>query len=103
MALYLIHFDEPFSHAKHYLGYCDERDGTVEEVVERRADRHFRGRGSTLLRHVTAAGILWRVVRVWERGTRSDERRLKKHSSTRLCPVCEGDSAYGRAKFLQPV
>jgi hypothetical protein len=58
---------------------------------------HRTGKGSKLMRAVTLAGIDWEVVRVWKNGTRSDERRFKGHSSTRLCPVCHaGWEAYGR-------
>jgi hypothetical protein len=80
--IYLIHFDRPLHHARHYLGYC--ADGTLEV----RLIRHRAGRGARLLAVLRELNIGWRVVRVLE-GDRHFERRLKKgKGSTRLCPVC---------------
>jgi hypothetical protein len=78
--VYLIHFDRPFHHARHYLGYC--ADGTLEV----RLIRHRAGRGARLLAVLRELNIGWRVVRVFE-GDRNFERRLKG-KSTSLCPVC---------------
>lgn len=79
--VYLIHFDRPLHHARHYLGYC--ADGTLEV----RLIRHRAGRGARLLAVLRELNIGWRVVRVFE-GDRRFERYLKKTASTRLCPVC---------------
>lgn len=80
--IYLLHFSSRFRHAAHYIGYCE--DGKLEE----RLDRHRRGHGATLLKHVFAAGIKVEVVRTWK-GDRDFERRLKKMGSAcRICPIC---------------
>jgi hypothetical protein len=79
--VYLIHFDRPLHHARHYLGYC--ADGTLEV----RLIRHRAGRGARLLAVLRELNIGWRVVRVFE-GDRKYERRLKSGSRVRLCPVC---------------
>ena len=79
--IYLIHFDRPLHHARHYLGYC--ADGTLEVWLI----RHRAGRGARLLAVLRELNIGWRVVRVFD-GDRSFERRLKAKSSVRLCPVC---------------
>lgn len=79
--LYLIHFKEPFAHARHYLGYSED-----EASLSRRLDHHRRGTGANLMRHVSQAGIEWWVTRIWPEGDRNLERKLKGHSSTRLCP-----------------
>lgn len=79
--VYLIHFDRPLHHARHYLGYC--ADGTLEV----RLIRHRAGRGARLLAVLRELNIGWRVVRVFE-GDRHLERRLKGRGSSRLCPVC---------------
>jgi hypothetical protein len=102
MALYLIHFEQPYAHAGHYLGFVDTSRHALNEALESRLAFHRAGRGSRLLRAVNAAGIGWEVVRVWEDGTRSDERRFKGHSSTRLCPTCNhmGWQGYGRLTNL---
>ena len=80
--VYLIHFERPLHHARHYIGYC--ADGTLEV----RLIRHRAGRGARLLAALRARGIGWRVVRVFE-GDRAFERQLKSWShARRLCPVC---------------
>jgi predicted GIY-YIG superfamily endonuclease len=79
--IYLIHFDTPFRHARHYIGY------TVD--LEARIDLHRRGQGARLLQVVSLAGISWQVVRTWPEGTRVMERRFKRRKSARLlCPLC---------------
>jgi len=80
--VYLIHFDSPYKHAKHYLGYT--------ENLESRLDRHHSKNGSKLLRAVENAGIGFTVVRIWPDGDRNFERQLKNQKNTsRFCPVCK--------------
>lgn len=80
--VYLIHFEEPYKHARHYIGF-------TESNLEQRIDSHRKGTGSNLMKVVTNAGINWEVVRVWEDGDRNFERRLKNAShSSRHCPIC---------------
>jgi hypothetical protein len=79
--VYLIHFESPFKHAKHHLGW-------TEGPLELRLGDHRTGRGARLMKVVTAAGVDWRLARTWPDATRTFERRLKKHSGTRYCPVC---------------
>lgn len=82
--VYLVHFDSPFSHAKHYMGFTERED------VENRLEEHRTNRGSKLLRAVNAAGISWRLSRTWEGMTRSEERKLKNGKrAPRLCPMCQ--------------
>lgn len=80
--VYLIHFVTPYRHARHYLGW-------TEGPLELRIGAHREGRGSRLMEVVQAAGVDWQLVRTWPGATRNDERRLKGHSSTRYCPVCQ--------------
>lgn len=79
--VYLIHFDQPVGHARHYLGY------TVD--VERRLAMHRRGAGARLMQVVKQRGITWAVA--WVKvGDRTEERRLKNlHGSSRICPICK--------------
>lgn len=80
MTVYLIHFDTPYKHARHYLGYA-------EDLAER-IERHRKGNGSRLMQVIGAAGIAWQLVRVWP-GDRKLERQLKNQKNApRLCPVC---------------
>lgn len=90
--VYLIHFDRPYKHARHYIGYS--RDTVLRE------GRHRTGNGARLMRVVTEAGIGWRVVRVWQ-GDRTFERSLKKRRNSKsLCPVCRGE-ACGYCRSLE--
>jgi predicted GIY-YIG superfamily endonuclease len=82
VSVYLIHFEKPYKHARHYLGWSDQ--------LAFRLAHHKSGTGANLLRVVNEAGIKWAMVRVWPGGSRVDERKLKNHSSTRHCPVCQG-------------
>lgn len=78
--VYLIHFDVPLHHARHYIGFCRSYAG-----LETRFEYHSRGQGSRLLR---AVGTGWKLVRLWK-GSRDDERRLKnRKEAPALCPVC---------------
>jgi predicted GIY-YIG superfamily endonuclease len=89
---YLIHFNERYRHAGHYLGYADD--------IRARVRKHRQGNGSRLMQVIANAGISWEVVRIWEGATRTNERQMKGHSSTRLCPVCNGLKAYNYKKEL---
>ena len=80
MTVYLLHFDEPYRHARHYIGYTDN--------LTWRLHLHNIGRGARLLEVVHSAGITWQLARTWE-GDRKLERRLKnRHEAPRLCPIC---------------
>ena len=80
MTVYLIHFDTPYKHARHYLGSADD--------VEARLAQHRSGNGARLMEVVGKAGISWRLARTWD-GGRDQERRLKRQKhGPRLCPIC---------------
>lgn len=84
--VYLIHFDQPYYHARHYLGTTND--------LEHRLEQHRRGRrygGARLMEVVTSLGITWRVARLWS-GGREVERQLKAwKNSCRLCPICQAE------------
>jgi predicted GIY-YIG superfamily endonuclease len=78
--VYLIHFNTPYKHARHYLGYASNLDA--------RLTAHINGNGARLMEVIADAGIHWQLVRTWD-GDRAAERKLKdQHNSPRLCPVC---------------
>jgi predicted GIY-YIG superfamily endonuclease len=81
MCVYLLHFDTPYKHAKHYTGFANNLTG--------RLAHHANGTGARLTQVVRAAGIGWKLARVWEDADRTTERRIKnrKHAPL-LCPVC---------------
>ena len=90
MTVYLLHFSEPFGHARHYLGWAP--DGAA--ALRRRLAKHDRGAGSVLTAAATAAGITLTLARTWP-GSRAEERRMKgrtPHGSKGhgyRCPVCK--------------
>lgn len=88
--VYLIHFEKPYKHAKHYSGFCESGN------LEARLERHRSGNGSKLLNIIQKAGITWKVVRTCEDGTRDFERSLKKRAATRNCPICNPMGALKR-------
>lgn len=80
--VYLVCLDQPFGHARHYLGWASP--GRLAQ----RQMHHRCGSGANLLRHVAAAGIGWELSRTWP-GDRYLERRLKNRGGkARLCPRC---------------
>lgn len=91
--VYLIHFETPFKHARHYVGFAHEGN------LEKRIEHHRNGTGSRLMRAVTLAGIPWTVVRTWPDGDQYFERRLKNQcSSDTFCPVCNPKRALNNMK-----
>lgn len=96
MTVYLIHFDQPLHHAKHYMGYTDD--------LPKRMELHRSGKGARLMQVVKEKGITWRPVRVWWGGDRSLERRLKNcKNAARLCPICNPDGWASRASKIENV
>ena len=80
--VYLIHFDEKFKHARHYIGFVDHN-------LEAREKKHRDGTGAKILKAVNNAGINWNIVRVWKDGDRNFERSLKnRKKSSDICPCC---------------
>src|SRR5688572_11787332 len=78
--VYLLHFDRPYKHARHYTGW------TLH--LEERLAEHAAGHGARLLAVVREAGINWTLARTWK-GTRHRERRIKNQGgASRFCPMC---------------
>lgn len=86
--VYLLHFETPYEHAQHYLGFS--------KVLHERLELHRQGRSRVpLIRAVVDAGIKMTLVRTWESKDRHFERKLKNGGHLRrLCPVCNPDSAH---------
>jgi predicted GIY-YIG superfamily endonuclease len=78
--VYLLHFDRPYRHAKHYTGFTHDLDT--------RLTHHILGTGARLLTVVQLHGIGWQLARTWS-GTRATERALKRQGgASRRCPLC---------------
>jgi predicted GIY-YIG superfamily endonuclease len=91
--VYLLHFDRPYKHARHYIGW------TLDLTA--RLAAHRAGQGSRLLHAVRAAGIGWTLARTWP-GDRHRERQLKHQGGrARLCPVCRA-AAGTQASLFDP-
>jgi len=79
--VYLLHFDQPYKHARHYIGWTGSGLGA-------RLAAHERGDGARLLAVVRGAGIGWQLARTWP-GGRIRERQLKRQGgASRCCPLC---------------
>lgn len=84
MTVYLLHFDRPFGHATHYLGFAEPH-----RLIDR-LSHHRQGTGANLCRHVAAAGIGWQLARLWEDGSRTRERQIKNQGGKAgVCPLCD--------------
>jgi predicted GIY-YIG superfamily endonuclease len=78
--VYLLHFDRPYRHARHYTGFTHDLDARIVE--------HITGDGARLLQVIQTHGIGWQVARTWP-GTRVTERALKRQGgASRRCPLC---------------
>jgi hypothetical protein len=78
--IYLLHFSEPYQHARHYCGW-------TEDLLDR-LDRHARGHGARLMNVIFTAGIGFTLARTCE-GTRAVERAIKSEGgAVRYCPLC---------------
>lgn len=92
MTIYLIHFSKPHYHARHYLGFVD---GDIQKL-NKRLEKHRKGTGAKLMKHISSLGISWELAKIWEGGSRTTERRLKKWKKIwRLCPICKNEEKAG--------
>lgn len=81
--IYVIHFDRPLQHARHYIGWT--RDWVT---FKQRMSHHRSGNGAKLMKAVSEAGIEWRVTATYY-ADRNEERRMKKnHGASRFCDAC---------------
>ncbi|NUW30739.1 hypothetical protein HTZ77_04785 [Nonomuraea sp. SMC257] len=79
--VYLLHFDRPYKHARHYIGW-------TSGDLSRRLRQHRNGTGARLMQVITKEGIDFVVARIWD-GGRNLERSLKNRGgASRSCPLC---------------
>lgn len=82
MTVYLVCFDRPLEHARHYVGYTSGR------LVDR-LSLHAAGRGARILQVCRERGIGWRLARTWPGAPRALERAIKRGAhGVRVCPFC---------------
>jgi hypothetical protein len=96
--IYLIHFNEKYKHAQHYLGWAGPGN------LNARLEHHRNGNGARLMAAVSKAGIEWKVVRLW-RGSRVTERIMKQNGAVgKYCPIChERPRGTQRPEIIQEV
>lgn len=88
MALYLLHFDRPYKHARHYLGYAADVPTMHWRINKHYAASPRDGQHHRLMQAIRQAGISFTLARVWPEGTRADEKRKKTNGHARRCPLC---------------
>lgn len=78
--VYLLHFDQPYKHAMHYIGWAAD--------LAARLAQHGTKHGARLLQVLREQGIGWTLARTWP-GDRNRERQIKNQGgASRLCPMC---------------
>lgn len=81
MAVYILHFDSPYHHARHYVGYTKD--------IDKRMAQHKAGSGARLMEVITEVGIGFQIAKIWKSKTRKFERYIKNsHNTARFCPIC---------------
>jgi len=79
--IYLLHFDRPYEHARHYLGWTTDLAARLAE--------HRRGNGAKLLAALAQREIGFTLVRTWQPADRNRERQIKIQGGlSRSCPFC---------------
>lgn len=97
VTLYLLHFPEPYFHARHYAGVTQRPD------LRLRMTEHLSSQGNGLVRAVAQRlaitdpeELIARLLVATWKGTRDDERRIKKLKNMRdICPVCRATRGLG--------
>ena len=92
MCVYLLHFEKPYKHARHYVGYANNLNARLEH--------HANGTGARLMQVIRQAGIGWTLVRIWPTADRATERKIKNwHNAPDLCPVCNPNKNVTLAQY----
>jgi len=90
MSVYILHFEQSYFHARHYVGYS--------KFPIRRLERHLAWNEQALIVAVKKAGIRIHLARVWPDADKSFERKLKNRKHTaRYCPLCRAQQGRGEA------
>lgn len=79
--LYLLHFEEPYKHAKHYLG-------VAKNGIDRRLEEHRSGHGANLTRVLKRNGIGFILAKTWLQVPRMSENKIKGRGLSIYCPIC---------------
>lgn len=84
MTIYLLHFDQPFKHARHYLSHTIELEARLAQHRNPEAARNHK-----VLQGLHAEGGTFTVARTWA-GDGTLLRHLDRRGSrARICPICD--------------
>lgn len=91
--IYLLHFDVPHHHARHYMGATFD--------LEARLTAHRQGRGSRLTRALCKGNATWKLGGLWEWTESIDQISLwrleknfkSRHQGPAFCSICNDDIA----------
>lgn len=80
--VYLLHFDQPYKQARHYIGWSQN--------IDLRLAKHLMGTGARLMQVLYEQKIGFQVAKIWKDENRTFERSLKNKKNTpRICPICQ--------------
>jgi predicted GIY-YIG superfamily endonuclease len=97
--IYLLHFDEPLSHARHYLG-------STEDLPQRLA-AHANGQGARITEVLKENGQHWTLAAIFQPIDKTEtirelESKTKKQkASPTYCPICNPDTHAAPAGTIQ--
>lgn len=78
--IYLIHFDIPLAHARHYIG--------ATQNLEMRLIAHARGYGAALMEVLHQLDIGWEVSMIWTTPVKYEKYLKKQKNAPKYCPLC---------------
>jgi len=100
MPVYILHFETPLHHAKHYVGFSQNKR-TLKQRLEHHKHTNWTppepgekigkctGPGANFMGVVNHFGIEWKLAKVFQNADRNFERKLKNTNNTaRYCPIC---------------
>lgn len=86
--VYILHFSQPYFHARHYVGFTEDAGQRLKEHLNSSSS------GSPLVRAALDSGITVSVAKVFSDGDRDLERKIKKaHRTARYCPICQREAS----------
>lgn len=95
-AVYILHFDPPYKHVRHYTGWT-EGD---RAAVKARLRRHLSGHGARIIEVICCRmGHGVHLGRIFRQKTRKFERALKKRNHGPLEQFCRVCREQARAKL----
>lgn len=79
-ALYILHFDRPLHHARHYAG--------ATKNLQNRLVDHALGNGARITRELLLRRIGWQLARCWTIPWPWEQHLKKMKHTPDYCPIC---------------